>query len=341
MWDGFIGQAIADANKTHRNLGVGLLLAALAVCAYFGRSFINIQQGPATLDDAQLVAINHPNLLLRNFVAVEGRNTASSGLSDVEKTIRDGTVESQTTTAEYMVTIVGKRILIVKADPGDKAQKYTGTLTALPDDIKKDVFSHMPEPAMQAATLPLLLDAADPYGGSIRLGYIVVGVCVLLALWVLLLSKRRTDIPERHPLCKLLLQYGPLEAVVPEIDADVASGSSTFAAATFSRNWVITCWPMHVGVMRRDEIVWAYQKKTKGIRSGTTYTLILRDARGQLLELSSSEKDVNSYLTRLSEETPWVIFGFDQKLDELYNKQLQSFVQAVSDRKTSTLAAKP
>jgi hypothetical protein len=75
--------------------------------------------------------------------------------------------------------------------------------------------------------------------------------------------------------------------------------------------------------------------------TGSTYALVLRDARGQLLELSSSEQDVKRYLARLAEETPWIIFGFDQKLDELYNKQLQSFVQAVSDRKANAPAAKP
>ena len=345
MWNGFIGQRIAAANNTLRRSGVGLLLAALAVCAYFARSFINTQQGPAAVDEAQLVGVTHPNLLMRNFVTVEGRNTVSSGMTDVEETIRNAVVASQTTTAEYMATVVGKHVLIVKADPGDKTQKYTGTLTALPDDVKRDVFSHMPEPKVQAATLPLLLDASDPYGEFLRLGYIVVGLLVLLAFWVLIRSKRRTNMPERHPLCKCLLQYGPLQTLVPEIDADVASGSSTFADATFSRNWVITCWPTHVAVMRRDEIVWVYQKKSKhrrnGMSTGTTYGLILRDARGQLLELPSSEQDVNSYLVRLGEETPWAIFGFDQKLDELYNKQLQSFVQAVSDRRASTPAAKP
>lgn len=345
MWDGFIGQRIAATNKTLRRSGIGILVPALVLCAYFARSFINIQQGPATLDDAQLVAVSHPSLLLRNFVTVEGRNTVSSGLTDVQKTIRHGVVESQTTIAEYMVTIVGKHILIVKAVPGDKAQKYTGTLTALPDDIKKDVFSHMREPEAQAATLPLLLDASNPYSEFRHLGSMLAGLLMLLAFWALILSKRRTDMPERHPLCKLLLQYGPLEAVVPEIDADVASGSSTFADATFSRNWVITCWPTRVAVMRRDEMIWAYQKKTKhlryGVPTGTTYALILRDARGQLLELSSSEQDVSSYLVRLGEETPWVIFGFDQKLQELYDKQLQSFAQAVSDRKTSTPASRP
>jgi hypothetical protein len=345
MWDGFIGQRIAATNRTLRRFGVGLLLVALALCAYFLRPFINTQQGPVAIDEAHLVAISHPNLVLRNFVTVEGRNTASSGITEVEKNIRNGTVESQTTTAEYMATVVGKHILIVKADPGDKAQKYTGTLTALPEDLKKDLFSHMPEPEVQAATLPLLLDASDPYGPFLHLGYILVAVFVLLAFWVLILSKRRTDMPERHPLCKRLLRYGPLQTVVPGIDADIASESSTFGDATFSRHWVLACWPTQAAVMRRDEIVWVYQKKTKhlrnGMSTGSTYALVLRDARGQLLELSSSEQDVKRYLARLAEETPWIIFGFDQKLDELYNKQLQSFVQAVSDRKANAPAAKP
>jgi len=135
--------------------------------------------------------------------------------------------------------------------------------------------------------------------------------------------------PERHPLCKALSQYGPLYSVVPQIDTDVAAGTSSFNGVTFSRNWIISCWLTQVAVMRRDEIIWAYKERTKHsvnfIPTGSSYALVLRDARGKLLELSNSEQLVDSYLTGWAQQTPWVIFGYDRKLDKLYKKQLQSF----------------
>jgi hypothetical protein len=342
MWHGFIGQRIAATNKTLHRSGIALLAVALALCAYGARTFINVKQGPAKFDEAQLAAIKDPNLQLRNFVTVEGRNTISTGITAIEKTTRNGVVESQRTTGEYMAMTVGKHILVVKAKPGDIRQKYTGTITSLQDDLKKEVFSDLADPDLQAATFHLLLDTTVSYGDELILGYIVVGALVLSGLWMFFLSERRNEMPERHPLCKALSQYGPLYSVVPQIDSDVAAGTSSFNSATFSRNWIISCWLTEVAVMRRDEIIWAYKKRTKHsvnlIPTGSSYSLVLRDARGKLLELPNSEQLLDSYLASWVEQTPWVIFGYDRKLEKLYKKQLQSFAQTVSDRRSTMQA---
>jgi hypothetical protein len=344
MWHGFIGQRIAATNKTLHRSGVVLVAAALALCAYGAKTFINVKQGPTKFTEAQLTAIGNPNLQFRDFVAVEGRNTISTGITAIEKTTRNGVVESQKTTGEYMATIVGKHILVVRAKPGDIRENYTGAIKSLPDDLKKAVFSGMADPDLQAATLPVMLDATASYGEESILGYVVVGALVLSGLWMFLLSKKRTEMPERHPLCKALSQYGPLHSVVPQVDADVASGTATFSSATFSRDWILSCWLTQVAVMRRDEVIWAYKKRTKHsvnfIPTGSSYSLVLRDARGKLLELSNSEKYVDGYLASLAEQTPWVIFGYDRKLEKLYKKQLQSFVQTVSDRRAAIQTAK-
>jgi hypothetical protein len=345
MWHGFIGQRIAATNRTLHRSGMALLVAALALGAFGTRTFINVKQGPAHLDEAQLAAINDPSLQFRNFITVEGRNTISTGITTIEKSTRNGVVESQRTTAEYMAMVVGKHILVVKVKPTDIIrQKYTGTITSLPDDLKKEVFSGLADPDLQAATLHVLLDTTAGYGDELMLMYIVVGALVLSGLWMFFLSRSRNEMPERHPLCKALSQYGPLYSVVPQIDSDVAAGTSSFNSVTFSRNWIISCWLTQVVVMRRDEIIWAYKKRTKHsvnfIPTGSSYSLVLRDARGKLLELNNSEQLVDSYLAGLAEQTPWLIFGYDRKLEKLYKKQLQSFAQTVSDRKATMQAAK-
>lgn len=148
------------------------------------------------------------------------------------------------------------------------------------------------------------------YGADLILGYIVISILVISGLWALVNSKRRKEMPERHPLCKALLKYGPLYTLVPEIDAEFAAANSTFGGATFTRNWVLSCWLTKSFVMRRDEIIWIYKKRTKHsvnfIPTGTSYALVLRDTRGKLLELSGSEQIVNSYLASLADQTPWV-----------------------------------
>lgn len=344
MWHGFIGQRIAATNRTLGRSGIALLLAAVALASYGAKTFINARQGPARLDEAQLVAINHPATQLRDFVTVEGSNAVSTGITAIEKTTRNGVVESQRTTGEYMAMRVGGHILVVKAKPGEIVRQYTGGVVSMPDDLKKELFSEMPDRDLQDATLPIMLDATGSYGDDLIMGYIVVGALMLSGLWAFFQSKRRTETPERHPLCKALSQYGPLYSVVPQIDADVAAGASTFSSTTFTRNWIVSCWLTKVAVMRRDEIIWAYKKRTKHsvnfIPTGSTYALILGDTRGKLLELSNPEQNVDGFLASLAQQTPWVIIGYDRKLTKLYKKERQSFAQIVSDRRTAVESAK-
>ena len=59
------------------------------------------------------------------------------------------------------------------------------------------------------------------------------------------------------------------------------------------------------------------------IPTGSSYGLVFRDSRGKLLELTSSEKNVDFYLKSLAEQTPWVVFGYDRKLEKLYKKERQ------------------
>jgi hypothetical protein len=344
MWHGFIGQRIAATTKTLRRLSMGLLLAALALGLYDARTFVNVMQGPVQIDDTRLAAITDPTFELHNYATVQGTNTVSTGITAIEKTTRNGVVESQRTTGEFMAMIVGKHILVVKTKVGETAQKYTGGIVPLPDDVKKEVVSDMADPNLQAATLPVMLDATGSYGDDLILGYGVIGALVLAGLWTLIQSQRRTEMPERHPLCKALSEYGPLHSVVPQIDGEFSTANSTLGGATFTRNWVISCWLTKTLVMRRDEIIWVYKKRTKHsvnfIPTGTTYGLILRDTRGSLLEISNSEQYVNKYLSSLAEQTPWVIFGYDPKVEKLYKKQRQSFRQTVAERKAAMETAR-
>jgi hypothetical protein len=344
MWQEFIGQRIAATTKTLRRLGIALLLAALALSLYGARTFVNVMQGPAQFDDARLSVITNPAFELRDYATVEGRNTVTTGITSIEKTTRNGAVESQRTTGEFMAMIVGKHVFVVKAKAGETVQKYTGGIVSLPDDVKKAIFSDMADPDLQAATLPVMLDATGSYGDELILGYPVIGILVLSGLWASVQSKRRTENPERHPLCKALSGYGHLYSVVPQIDGEFSAANSTLGGATFTRSWVISCWLTKSLVMRRDEVIWVYKKRTKRsvnfIPVGSTYALILRDTRGKLLEISISEQYVDGYISSLAEQTPWVIFGHDRNLEKLYSKQRQAFAQAVAERKAAMEAAR-
>ncbi len=139
MWNGFIGQHIATTTRTLRRTGIALLLFALVIGLFGAKKLLNVTRGPAQLDETQLAAMSGSTFVLRDYVTVHGRNTIATGITWIEKTTRNGVVESQRTTADFMAMIVGKHILIVKAKPGVKSKDYTGAIVPVPIDVKQRI----------------------------------------------------------------------------------------------------------------------------------------------------------------------------------------------------------
>lgn len=337
MWNGFIGQRITANTKNLWRWSITLLVSAALVGLPLAKRLDNVLQGPRQVDAAQLATLSSASW--RDYVIVKGDQTVSTGVTEIENTTESGQVVSQTTTGEYMAMVVGNRILVVKTHPGVKNESYTGAIVALPADLKKQVLAGEKDPDLEAAILPVMLDAARDYRGGVILGCISVGLLLLLSLWTWIKSKRRTENPEVHPLSKALSKYGPLHTLVPEIDEEAKRAISTLGGATFTINWIILASLFRTVVIHRDEIVWVYKKRTKHsvyfIPTGSSYELILRDARGKRLELSAPEQHVDSYLVSLAQQTPWVTFGFDKKIERLYRKQRPAFIEAVAGRKNS------
>jgi hypothetical protein len=339
MWNGYIGQVIAATTKTMKYVGFVLLMGAVALIVYGGRTFLNVTQGPKTFDAARLSTISNPDLELYDYAIVRGRKTANTGLTWVEQSTRNGTVESERTTADFMVMAVGDRILVVKCRPGQVAEQYVGGLVQLPDNLKHKLLEGE-DPDARAALLPLMLDATAAYDEDLPLGYVLVGALILAGFYLLVQSKRRTENPERHPICKALAQYGDLYSIVAQIDSEVASGCAKLGSAVFTPHWVISCSLTKSLVMARDEIVWIYRKRTKHsvnfIPTGTSHALVLRDTRGKLFEILAAQASVEGCMNGLMQQTPWVIFGYDKKVEGLYNKERSGFLQTVDQRRAST-----
>jgi hypothetical protein len=339
MWNGFVGQSIAATTKNLRRIGIGLLLATSALGFLIAKQLANVIHGPVRLNEQQLVAVTDPKYLWHDYVTIQGANTVTTGVTQIEKTTRNGAVESERTTAEFMAMIVGKHILIVRSKPGAKADSYTGKIVPLPSDLKKRIFSNSLD--LQPAALPVMLETTREYDEDLIAGLVIAAACLTLGLWTLSRSKLRRDDPERHPLCKSLSKYGPLYSLVPEIDAEFGAGASDLGGVTFTKNWLVKCTVFESRVMRRDEIVWVYNKRTKHsvyfIPTGTTFAAILRDSRGQLLEVRGSEEQISNLLAFIAQPMPWIIVGYDRKTDKLYKRQRQAVIETVAGRKAAMM----
>ena len=336
MWNGFIGQRIAASAKAFRWWAIALFLVAALMSAAWTKTALNLMHGPKRLDEAALGAISDPTPPSRDYATVQGTDPTPTGYAEITTETNDaGIVQSKRTTADYMVLFVGKRALLVKVVPGNKATTYTGTIVPFPSDVKAKLASDLADdPKTLADFLPVMLDATDDYGdGIVPVGIFVIGL-VAAGLWTLIKSKKYRENPESHPICKGLSQYGSLYTLVPEIDEE-SKTAGVVGGATITRNWII-CGRT---VMRRDEIVWAYKKRTKHsvnfIPTGTTFAMVVRDTRGKLIEIANSEQNVDSHLMGWAEQMPWVVFGYDSKREKLYRKQRAGFVGVVSERKTA------
>src|SRR5262245_34245461 len=124
MWQGFVGRTLAANNSELARWNLFLLAACLAVLLGCSRWILNSYIGPRPLDEAQLATAGEAFFLVRNYASVAGDKVVSSGVVQTTKQTRNGVVESETTTAEFMVLRAGSRLLVVKARPGQKATSY-------------------------------------------------------------------------------------------------------------------------------------------------------------------------------------------------------------------------
>ncbi len=95
-------------------------------------------------------------------------------------------------------------------------------------------------------------------------------------------------------------------------------------------------------VLLNDEIVWAYQKttthRTNGIKTGTTYSVVLNTIDKKKYESQNvftkrqseisvaGEQNALETLEYIGQTMPWVLLGFDNDLNRLYNKDCKSFL---------------
>lgn len=334
MWQGFVGQTIASSNKARTRWNSVLLIACFAVVLMCSRWIANGCMGPRVVTDTQLAAVGDPTLLIRNYVSVTGDKVISSNVT--EKVRTTGIAESETTTAEFMVLRIGSRLLIVKARPGHKATSYQGELVSLPGEVKDRILKGL-DADLQAAFLPAMLDAFyDDREALIALP--IVAIPFLFAFWNILKARRWSSNPSYHPFARALARYGPIESIVPQVDAEVASSHTVLGnSVTATKSWFLRRASFGFKAIRTSDVLWAYMKRTKqrvhGVSVGTLFSLLIWDSYGQSMEITGSEQNVADLLTRFSHAMPWVFIGYDSQVEASFHHDRNAFAATVAARR--------
>ena len=157
-------------------------------------------------------------------------------------------------------------------------------------------------------------------------------------------AKRQLQ-PDSHPLLAQLAKYGGLQGVRMRLDSEVRSegGGEKFGAMQITTNWLIQAAAYKTNVMATHDVVWAYPKITKhyhnGIPTGKTYSAIIRDSKGQSLEINGKKDSVPKMLESLQRRMPWVLIGFSKELEALWLKEKPKFVELMEQRRAKLAPA--
>ncbi len=335
MWDDFISRQIRRTNRNLFLLGIGILACLGLLLAAGWRDTYNFIFGPFGVPSSELVSIAHPDLPKRYFLKVEGEKSFPTGMREVDASNHDKI------RAEVIALVVNKRLLLVKTPADNQQLQFTGTLAAVPAELDNGVVHQWDEkhPDLKGAFLPFMLDATGFRKGDNLLVAAAGAGFGVLGLILVGIPLRRQLQPEGHPLLAQLAKYGGLQDVRMRIDSEVRSegGGEKFGAMQITTNWLIHAAAYKTNVMATRDVVWAYPKVTKhyhnGIPTGKSYSAIIRDSKGQSVEISGKKDSVPKLLESLQRRMPWVLVGFSKELEALWLKEKPKFFQLIEQRR--------
>ena len=341
MWDDFIAQQIRRTNRNLLLFGAAVLAILGTVMSLTWRDVYNFTFGPFPIQASELTAIWNPDSPKHYFLKIKGEKSFPTGMREVD---RDNQSKVR---AEVVALVVGTRLLLVKT-PSDKHElQFTGTLEAIPPELRTGVVQHWEtkHPNQKGAFLPVMLDATGFRKGDNLLVALAAVFFAGLGLLLVGISLRRRFRPDGHPLFTKLEKYGNLQDVRARIDAEIRGegGGEKFGAIQVTTNWLIHAGAYKTEVMASRDIAWAYPKVTKhyhsGIPTGKTYSSIIRDTKGQSIEVAGKKDAVPKLLESLQKRMPWVWIGFSKELDALWRKDKPKFFQLMDQRRAQQAPA--
>jgi hypothetical protein len=341
MWDDFVAQQIRRTNRNLLILGTALLAIIATVVTFTWRDVYNFLLGPFPAQPSDLAAISYPDQSMRYYLKVQGEKSYTTGMQVVDAN------NKANVRAVVVALVVGNKLLLVKTPVDNHQLEFKGTLMAMPPEVQKGAVQEAEQenPELKGAFLPYMLDATG-YRNSDNIlpavfGFLITGAgFFLVALPVSRMAK-----PEKHPLFSKLEKYGQLQDVRARIDSEMRGegGGEKFGPLRITTNWLINAATYKTDVMATRDILWAYPKVTKhyhnGIPTGKTYSAIVRDAKGQSVEISGKKDSVPKLLESLRNRMPWILVGYTKELDALWQKEKPRFFQLMEQRRATPSVA--
>jgi hypothetical protein len=331
-------------NRTNRNLLlVSLVLFGIfAVVVFFSARYLrNLAAGPRPISVSELAAIKDPSTIDRYYVTVTAEDVLNTGIELVTTSRRRG-VESKSTDAGFYLIKVGDNVLLLEqADAEDTSGKLTfnGTLEQIPADEQRDILNYLflRTPELKERTLPFKLDARPYASGGHYVLMAFTAIAGVLGLTGSVLALLRMTDPSRHPLMKRLATLGDAPALAQ--DADNSLTGAPKGPLVVSERWLVHPTFFDAEITRIQDLTWVHatrkQKKSGNVVISETGSVILHDRGGERIEVDYGKNlgAVAQLTDDLNRRAPWAVHGHSPELEEKWEKERESFIQWIDQRR--------
>ncbi len=344
----FIGGHVARANRNVLVLNALLVLGVMVIGFKSSNYYYNFFFGPFPADTAMLESVKDVSSLQERFVTVTGQKVLDTGIQRIAQTKdkSSGAVTAEEINADYLLLVVGERLLLTEARHGAAhGASFTGSLEPIPYSLHKSIVADLEraEAGAKGKLFPFLLD-----GGNFRLpGYVGIAVgIVLLALGIWNISKAlsRARDGAKSPIVQKVMMCGELCETIPAIDNEVREGLTKFGRrCATTKSWFFKRSLFGLDVAQFEQVVWAYRKITNqsvnAIPAGKLHAVVVHTQFGDQYVVDMSAKHAEQFLNELSLKAPWVICGYTEESKALWDNDTARFCETVEARKSEVMRA--
>jgi len=159
-----------------------------------------------------------------------------------------------------------------------------------------------------------------------------------LAGWNLSKWKKRARDYTCHPICKRLACFGTVEQVIQQIEAAILMNPvEKIAGVRLFGPWLFKPSILSLTCFYVPDLVWVYRKVTTHsvnfIPVGQSSEAVLYDRYGFSSTTQARKRKVESLMTHIIQQCPWIVAGFSKDLENLWKSQRREFVAAVDERR--------
>lgn len=176
-------------------------------------------------------------------------------------------------------------------------------------------------------------------GAFSDMGYWILIVLAVYGLVFWNLSKfwARHKKPMSHPIIKVLSKIGPAEKLVPLINEETKNSKIHIDKIIITKSWLLKPSFYGMDLTLLGQLAWVHKKVTQRsvnfVPTGKDYAVVIYKRDGEALEVSCSEYDSNRLQDLIMKTAPWIVGGYSDELQALWDSKRSEFIAAVDQRK--------